>query len=158
MLDITTLAAWGEFIGGIAVVVSLIYLAGQIRQNSRLLQISTTASVADADNLMSSLAVQDTELIRIYDDGARDRAAISEADGRVFDWYLEMVYRSFLRNYQFAKAGVIDDAVWELHVKAHTLQLRQPGIRQLWAEIREIYPDEFCAFVDGLIREGETAE
>jgi hypothetical protein len=26
MLDITTLAAWGEFIGGIAVVVSLIYL------------------------------------------------------------------------------------------------------------------------------------
>ena len=26
-MDITTLAAWGEFIGGIAVVVSLIYLA-----------------------------------------------------------------------------------------------------------------------------------
>ena len=33
-MDITTLAAWGEFIGGIAVVVSLIYLASQIRQNS----------------------------------------------------------------------------------------------------------------------------
>ena len=32
-MEITTLAAWGEFIGGIAVVVSLIYLAGQIRQS-----------------------------------------------------------------------------------------------------------------------------
>ena len=41
MLDITTLAAWGEFLGGIAVVVSLIYLASQIRQNSRLLRAST---------------------------------------------------------------------------------------------------------------------
>jgi hypothetical protein len=40
MLDITTLAAWGEFIGEIAVVVSLIYLAGQTRQNSRLLRTS----------------------------------------------------------------------------------------------------------------------
>jgi len=30
-MDITTLAAWGEFLGGIAVVVSLIYLAGQNR-------------------------------------------------------------------------------------------------------------------------------
>ncbi len=30
MLDINTLAAWGEFIGGIAVVVSLIYLARRI--------------------------------------------------------------------------------------------------------------------------------
>jgi hypothetical protein len=35
-MDITILAAWGEFIGGIAVVVSLVYLASQIRQNSRL--------------------------------------------------------------------------------------------------------------------------
>jgi hypothetical protein len=43
-MDITTLAAWGEFLGGIAVVVSLIYLAGQIRQNSRLLQISTAVA------------------------------------------------------------------------------------------------------------------
>ena len=38
------LAAWGEFLGGIAVVVSLIYLAGQIRQNSRLLRASTSAA------------------------------------------------------------------------------------------------------------------
>jgi hypothetical protein len=87
-----------------------------------------------------------------------DRASLSETDGRVFDWYLEMVYRGFLRNYQFEKVGVIDDAAWELYVKAHTLQLRQPGMRQLWAGLRRIYPDEFCAFVDGLIREGEAAE
>ena len=40
MLDITTLAAWGEFLGGIAVVASLIYLASQIRQNSKLLRAS----------------------------------------------------------------------------------------------------------------------
>ena len=36
MLNITTLAAWGEFVGGIAVVISLVYLASQIRQNSKL--------------------------------------------------------------------------------------------------------------------------
>ena len=46
MLDLTTLAAWGEFIGGIAVVVSLIYLAGQILQNSRLLRSSTVSATA----------------------------------------------------------------------------------------------------------------
>ena len=45
-MDITTLAAWGEFIGGIAVVVSLIYLASQIRQNSRLLRASGGSAAA----------------------------------------------------------------------------------------------------------------
>ena len=52
-MDITTLAAWGEFIGGIAVVVSLLYLASQVRQNSRLLQVSMTSSVADSDRMLS---------------------------------------------------------------------------------------------------------
>jgi hypothetical protein len=35
MLDITTLAVWAEFSGGVAVVVSQIYLAGQIRRACR---------------------------------------------------------------------------------------------------------------------------
>jgi hypothetical protein len=43
-MDINTLAAWGEFLGGIGVIASLIYLASLIRQNSRLLR-SATASV-----------------------------------------------------------------------------------------------------------------
>ena len=48
MLDINTLAAWGEFIGGIAVVVSLIYLAGQIRQNSKIAKATTTQALIGA--------------------------------------------------------------------------------------------------------------
>ena len=39
-MDITTLAAWGEFLGGIAVVVSLIYLASQIRMNTKTVRAS----------------------------------------------------------------------------------------------------------------------
>ena len=45
IMDITTLAAWGELLGGIAVVVSLIYLASQIRQNSQLLRTSPLCQV-----------------------------------------------------------------------------------------------------------------
>ena len=53
IMDITTLAAWGEFLGGIAVVVSLIYLAGQIRQNSpkKLQRSSKPAQLAPYPHL-----------------------------------------------------------------------------------------------------------
>ncbi len=64
-MDITTLAAWGEFLGGIAVVVSLIYLAGQIRQNSKLLRASTASVTAQNLFSESSLMVQDPEVARI---------------------------------------------------------------------------------------------
>jgi hypothetical protein len=77
MLDINTLAAWGEFIGGIAVVVLLIYLAGQIRQNSRLLRASTASLTMDAysgdrerpDRLIVITQIGDRERVRMSLDG-----------------------------------------------------------------------------------------
>jgi len=61
-MDITTLAAWGEFLGGIAVVVSLIYLAGQIRQNSNLLRSSSASTTAEVNNVVATLIVRDPEV------------------------------------------------------------------------------------------------
>ena len=49
-MDITILAAWGEFIGGIAVVVSLVYLASQIRQNSLISMSPTTAAFPQSED------------------------------------------------------------------------------------------------------------
>ena len=60
-MDITTLAVWGEFIGGIAVVVSLICLASQIRQNSKLLKASTASVTYQSQNAQANLTVQDPE-------------------------------------------------------------------------------------------------
>ncbi len=79
MLDINTLAAWGEFLGGIAVVASLVYLASQIRQNSRLIQVSTAVAVNEGDTLRASLLAQDPDLMRVYWEGLADRAAARSA-------------------------------------------------------------------------------
>jgi hypothetical protein len=67
MLDITTLAAWGEFIGGIAVVVSLIYLASQIRQNSKLLRVSATSTTAQITMSQNEMLCEDSEVLLAYD-------------------------------------------------------------------------------------------
>jgi len=56
-MDITTLAAWGEILGGIAVVVSLIYLASKIRQNSKLLRASTASATSRTEYRQNALMV-----------------------------------------------------------------------------------------------------
>jgi len=73
-MDITTLAAWGEFLGGIAVVVSLVYLASQIRQNSKLLRASTASATIATNADFSSLVVQDSEVARILREGMSGRS------------------------------------------------------------------------------------
>ena len=89
-MDITTLAAWGEFLGGIAVVVSLIYLAGQIRQNSRLVRASTATVTLEGINAPSMLMVQDPEVARIWFAGLADRSSLSELDLKRFDPLIAM--------------------------------------------------------------------
>jgi hypothetical protein len=153
-MDINTLAAWGEFIGGIAVVVSLVYLALQIRQNSKLLRASTASATIAAFNATAGLMAQDPEAARIYWDAMADRAALSESDRRQFDAMMGMNFNQWNQEHQLATDGVIAQAVWESRTRAMRRFLKEQGMRQWWGEWRDMYADDFCCFVDGLIREG----
>jgi hypothetical protein len=104
-MDITTLAAWGEFLGGIAVVVSLIYLAGQIRQNSRLLQVATTAALGDQDFEFAKLMIENPEISQISEDGAADRDSLSEAERNKFDALAGMAVADFQLNFFVEQDG-----------------------------------------------------
>jgi hypothetical protein len=158
MLDITTLAAWGEFIGGIAVVASLIYLAGQIRQNSKLLRASTASVSNNANTALNTLVVQDEELARIFWEGIADRDSLSEVDRRRFDPVMWIVFMGNSQQYQFERDGIASPEAWEFVERAMRAQFRFPGILQSWRESAEVFPQEFRKLVDRFIREVEAAE
>ena len=156
-MDITTLAAWGEFLGGIAVVVSLVYLAGQIRQNSRLLRTSTASTSSSVMNDNLTLIVQDPEVARIYRDGMTDRSCLSEVDQLRFDALVMMQIGGLQQEYQFAADGVIGPALWESRKRMMSGFLQRPGVKEWWSQTRYGFSDEYSDFLDGLSREGEAA-
>jgi hypothetical protein len=156
-MDITTLAAWGEFLGGIAVVVSLIYLASQIRQNSRLMQISSTVTLGESDIAICQMLVNDSEISRIFRQGTEDRESLPEAERDRFDAWVDMIMRIFQRSYFIAQDGALKPAIWQGEKRGNAWIIQQPGSRQWWDENRNFYSDEFGSFLDGLIREGEAA-
>ena len=157
-MDITTLAAWGEFLGGIAVVVSLIYLASKVRQNSRLLRASTASATIATNADFSNLIVQDSEVARIVREGMADRSSLPEDDMQSFDALLGMAFNGLNQEYQFVADGVMGRSVWENRMRSMRRVLQLPGYRQWWTEWRDLYSDEFRRLVDGLIREFEAAE
>jgi hypothetical protein len=159
MLDINTLAAWGEFIGGIAVVVSLIYLAGQIRQNSKLLTASAVAATTSFHSATTTLAAQDPELARIWLAGLADREALSEADQGRFDPLISLTINGFQLQFRLTRKGVIDPEVLADGEQGMRWVVRQPGYRQWWRlRAASAYSADFRDYMDGLIREGEAAE
>jgi hypothetical protein len=157
-MDITTLAAWGEFLGGIAVVVSLVYLAGQIRQNSKLLRASTTASTSQLMLDQNEAIIQDADVARFYFEGMADPNALSESDKRRFDMLIHNQLHVAAQQYEFVRDAVGSTQVWDQQERGLRWQVQQPGIRQWWREFSEVcFGTEFIDYVNGLIREGEAA-
>ncbi len=156
-MDITTLAAWGEFLGGIAVVASLIYLASQIRQNSRLLRVSMTSSVADSDRMLSIEMVHDPSLRRMWLMDSVEFDSLSDPEQEKIVAFLVLQMSIHYRNYYYATDGAIRTAVWGAEKRVASSMFAREWVRRFWNESRFGYSDEFGTFIDGLIEEAEAA-
>ena len=157
-MEITTLAAWGEFLGGIAVVASLIYLAGQIRQNSRLLRASTTAASSQVEVAVNILMAEQPEVARSCVEGLVDRDSLSADDRQRFDAVTAMWFQVFRQQYQFQHDGVGNADEWTYRERGMRWMFSQgSGASQWWRERDNVFPDAFRADIERLIREGEAA-
>ena len=155
-MDITTLAAWGEFIGGIAVVVSLVYLASQIRMNTKTVRASNLG-VAMAASSEWSRMILDPAAASLYVRGMEDFVGLSTEDQLRFNGLMSHLFGVNLNTRHLRQQGLFDAETEENQAKTIAYILESPGARQWWTANRHWWRTEFGDFVDGLIREGEAA-
>jgi hypothetical protein len=138
----------GDFVGGIGVVVTLLYLAGQIRQNTRSVRSSAfEAAQRDLSEVIDHLS-SDPELIRIYFDGNRDFASFSQDDRRRYASFMA----GFMRRYETlvyqTRVGNIDPKDWE-GVRENLRETFQgAGTRAWWAGARSYFNSELQEYVE----------
>jgi len=111
-MTIMELGAIGEFVGAIAVVVTLIYLAFQMRQNTNALKLNTAASVTEELQEMFSLLASNQELSEIFVTAARE-STLQGAERVRFNTFIHNLVRVYENAFLQWRAGVIDPAHWE---------------------------------------------
>ena len=99
MLD--ELGNLGDFIGGVAVLVTLVYVAIQIRQNTAQLKIGgeiartdTYARSVESFSEFRSLLISDSEMADIYLRGCRDMGSLSPVERLRFYLILQQVFHT----------------------------------------------------------------
>ena len=70
----------GDAIGGVGVVLTLLYLAHQTRQNTRAVRAASFQQVADSLSDVSMTVVQDPSLVSLLMRVNSDAASLSEED------------------------------------------------------------------------------
>ena|SRR5437773_5516341 len=79
-MNLNDLANLGQIIGAVAVVISLFYVASQIRQNTIAVRSATAQTVHEHFAKWYHLVAADDELSRIVANGLRDYASLSEQE------------------------------------------------------------------------------
>jgi hypothetical protein len=155
-VDITTLAAWGEFLGGIAVVVSLVYLASQIRMNTKTVRASNFGSQIAAATEWNRMLV-DPAAASLYVRGLEDFVGLSAEDQIRFNCLIGHLFGMTMNVRHLRRRGLYDADMGENQEKSIAHILKNPGAKQWWTANRHWWESEFTDFVDVLIREGEAA-
>ncbi len=127
-MNVETLGSIGDFVGGVAVIASLIYLAVQIRQNTRAVRSSSYHQAAEQTWNYCLAVAGDASLADILARRAAGEplAAADELRANAADQALVFGFENMLRLHE---EGLVDPDVWqhviEGHVPPRTIELNQ---------------------------------
>ena len=152
-MSLNDLANMGQVIGAIAVVISLIYVALQIRQNTNAVRSATVQSVHEHFANWYHLIAADAELARIAPNGLRDYQSLSENERTRFI----AAFMSFLSYSQNAflkwRQGLLASSLWLGWEQVMMNFFGTPGGKAFWKERGYMFGDEFRRYIeDDLIK------
>ena len=152
------IGAIGEIVGAIAVLATLIYLALQIRQNTKAVRLESRNSLQQAWSHVGSMMANSPEITELFLKGCRDYRALPVADRLRFSSVLQNVLFAIdLQHLQFSE-GIHEVPGLE---RIQSL-LRYPGVRDWWGQNKGFFRPAFVGAVESEIAEipqgGSSAE
>jgi hypothetical protein len=146
------LGNYGEFVSAIAVVLTLAYLAFQIRQNTKTLRASIYTSwvegAAITHQMITDNAPQYAELL---EPDCQIEDLSSEAQIVLETWFTH-TFNLFEAAFLHHMEGSIDDSIFDAKRRNMITFLDRPVMRMKWQELSEgIYDRRFIDFVNSSV-------
>ena len=138
----------GEFVGSIAVIISLIYLAIQIRSNTEAERTSTYQAVVSdfgaLNNTMASTPELSHLFVRAMEDyhqlSSDEKARVSQLFFQCFHYFENMFYQN--------QKGYLDEEVWTGWKRLMLTYHSRPGFQTWWEHRRDVYSESFAVFLE----------
>ncbi len=122
----------GDFVGGIAVIVTLAYLAVQIFRSTRATRAATLQQwVAMAATVNSTLSAS-PDFARLYRAGCENYEDLQPHERSQFMAFMFQNFNLFESLFLQAQHGEVDDAFFEAKMGTLLGGFAHPGVRQWW--------------------------
>ncbi len=144
------LGNYGEFVGSIAVVATLIYLSVQIRQNTRATMAESRYSAGQTLTQLSLAISSDTEFSDIWARGLANLGSLSPKERFRWNFHAYACWDAWEIAHSQWRRSMLSAGDWSKYVRIIEHQLATPGMREYWNETREAYHPEFRKLVESI--------
>ena len=147
-----------EALGALGVIVSLVYLATQVRSNTAAIRAGTAQEVTNRASEIAQAIALNPSATEIRHRGLHEPNALSDEERRRFNGMLLAIFRAYENvEYQFRK-GFLDPGEWSGLSSNLRSTATQPGFVSWWTHTgRGGFNPEFQSFVDAVIAEAEES-
>lgn len=146
-MSIEELGSAGEFLSSIAVLVSLIYLAVQIRRSTEAAQTATYQSVVSDFGALNRAVASTPELAMLFVNAMEDYGSLSASEkARVSQLYFAVFHYFENMYYQYQK-GYLESEVWEGWKRLMLTYHSRPGFQAWWVLRRDVFSKSFVDFL-----------
>ena len=142
------IGAIGEILGAVAVLVTLVYLASQIRQNSQQIERSATQAINSAMSQTNLFTVDSSDIADVNLRGFADLESLSEDEQIQFHTFWMTNFMAYQDGYLEFLAGRLPADTWR-PVEVHIFRwLESPGMASWWDRERNTFGAAFARYVD----------
>ena len=157
-MDIDRLASIGELLGGIGVILSLLYLAFQLRDQSRGLRSESYGRSLDRLARMQERLAEDDDFSKIFNKSLADPEGLSVGERIRFTWSCTEMFGGFEYMQHQHMQGDMPELIWLRWHETIKFWLTFPGTRAWWYGKPSPFSTEFSLFVEDCIRDGYQPE
>lgn len=132
-----------EVFGAIGVIVSLVYLSRQVRQNTRAVRMANAATGQNNFQQLARFLYEDRDgcaLILRAMQGADDLTPAERLSS--YAYFFDFLKTAELAHYQF-RHGELDEPFWAASLRFYQAYFSTPGFRAYWAERQIAFLPEF---------------
>ena len=152
-MNLEELGNLGEFIAAIATLATLVYLALQIRQNTRSVQAQSHHAITDSFNHLNGIVGTDVAAARVLRLGMEGLETLSDDEQASFGFLMLAYMRIFETLYFQRENSVMSDQLYLAEQGSTHWMFSHAGVRDWWNSNEISFSPEFRHNVDQQIAE-----
>jgi hypothetical protein len=156
-MSIVELGALGEFLGSFGVILTLVYLGTQIRQNTRTVKAATYSETTNGwADYMQAQSVEDIQLLISL---ARKPGELTTENFFRGYYLCRVIFRRMEHDYYQYKANTFDGDTWNAYVTSWREDtFNNPAFRAMWKLQSDYLDPKFVQFMDDVVGESRRRE